>query len=193
MAVTELMSRRRFVQSAGAATGASLLRISAASLAAIAQAACSARDTGAAFSTLEAAEAADFAAIAARLIPTTDTPGATEAGVIHFYDRAWGDEMAWALEDMRGFLQTINESRGQRFALLDADAQDATLKGHEDDGRFQLLWLATMFGFFAMEKHGGNKNHVSWDLIGFEGHQGAWAPPFGYYDARYTKERGDGE
>jgi hypothetical protein len=193
MAVTELMSRRRFVQSAGAAAGASLLRVSAASLAAIAQAACSARDTGATFATLGTAEAADFAAIAARLIPTTDTPGATEAGVIHFYDRAWGDEMAWALEDMRGFLQTLNESSARRFALLDADAQDATLSEHEDDGRFQLLWLITMFGFFAMEKHGGNKNHVSWDLIGFEGHQGAWAPPFGYYDARYTKERGDGE
>lgn len=189
--MTELMSRRRFVQSAGAAAGASLLRVSAASLAAMAQAACSARDTGSAFATLDAEEAADFAAIAARLIPTTDTPGATEAGVIHFYDRAWGDEMAWALEDMRGFLQTLNESRGQRFALLDADAQDATLSQHEDDSRFELLRLTTMFGFFAMEKHGGNRNHVSWELIGFEGHQGAWAPPFGYYDAEYRKERGN--
>ena len=191
--MTELMSRRRFVQSAGAAAGASLLRVSAASLATIAQAACSARDTGAAFSTLDAAEAGDFAAIAARLIPTTDTPGATEAGVIHFYDRAWGDEMAWALEDMRGFLQTLNESRGQRFAQLDADAQDATLREHEDDGRFALLCMITNFGFFAMEKHGGNRNHVSWDLIGFKGHQGAWAPPFGYYDAQYVKESDDGE
>ena len=193
MAVTDLMSRRRFVQSAGAAAGASLLRVSAASLAAMAQAACSARDTGAAFATLDATEAADFAAIAARLIPTTDTPGATEAGVIHFYDRAWGDEMAWALEDVRGFLQTLNESHGQRFAELDTDAQDATLSDHEEDGRFGLLWLTTMFGFFAMEKHGGNKNHVSWDLIGFEGHKGAWTPPFGYYDAQYEKESDGGE
>jgi gluconate 2-dehydrogenase gamma chain len=191
--VTELMSRRRFVQSAGAAAGASLLRVSAASVVAIAQVACSARDTGAAFSTLDAAEAEDFAAIAARLIPTTDTPGATEAGVIHFYDRAWGDELAWALEDMRGLLQTLNESSGARFATRAADEQDEVLRAHEEDGRFGLLCMITSFGFFAMEKHGGNRNHVSWDLVGFEGHRGAWAPPFGYYDAHYVKENDDGE
>ena len=191
--MTELMSRRRFVQSAGAAAGASLLRISAVSIAAIAQTACNARDTGAAFSTLDAAEAEDFAAIAARLIPTTDTPGATEAGVIHFYDRAWGNELAWALEDMRGFLQTLNESSGARFATLTADEQDDLLRAHEEDGRFGLLCMLTSFGFFAMEKHGGNNNHVSWDLIGFKGHQGAWVPPFGHYDAEYRKERGNDE
>ena len=193
MAVTELMSRRRFVQSAGAATGASLLRISAASLAAIAQAACSARDANAAIATLDATEAADFAAIAARLIPTTDTPGATEAGVIHFYDRAWGDELAWSLEDMRGFLATLNAANTQRFAELDADTQDSVLRDHEDDGRFELLRIITIFGFFAMEKHGGNKGHASWELIGFKGHQGAWAPPFGYYDAQHVEETGNDE
>lgn len=191
--MTELMSRRRFVQSAGAATGVSLLRISAASLAALAQAACSARDSGAAYVTLGAEEAADFAAIAARLIPTTDTPGATEAGVIHYYDRAWGDEMGWALEDMRSLLRTLNESAGARFATLTEDAQDAVLRAHEEDGRFGLLCMLTSFGFFAMEKHGGNKGHVSWDLIGFEGHHGAWAPPFGYYDAQYIEERANDE
>ena len=191
--MTELMSRRRLVQSAGAATGASLLRVSATSLAAMAQAACSARAANAAFATLDAAEAADFAAIAARLIPTTDTPGATEAGVIHFYDRAWGDELAWALEDMRSFLATLNAAHAQRFAELDADTQDAVLRDHEDDGRFELLRVTTIFGFFAMEKHGGNKGHASWDLIGFKGHQGAWAPPFGYYDAKHLEERGNDE
>ena len=182
------MSRRRFVRSAGAATGASLLRISAASLAALAQAACSARDTGTAYVTLGAEEAADFAAIAARLIPTTDTPGATEAGVVHFYDRAWGDEFAGLLDDMRGFLQTLNDSGGARFATLSAEEQDATLRDHESDGRFEVLRVMTMFGFFTMEKYGGNKGHVGWDVIGFQGHHGGWAPPFGYYDARYMEE-----
>lgn len=189
MSVTDLLSRRRFVQSAGVSAGASLLRVTAPALAALAQSACGARDDGTSFITLDADEAADFAAIAARLIPTTDTPGATEAGVIHFYDRAWGDELAWALEDMRGLLQTLNGSTGKRFALLDADAQDAALREHESDDRFELLRLTTIFGFFAMEKYGGNKGHVSWDLIGFGQHHGAWAPPFGHYDAEYAKEQ----
>jgi gluconate 2-dehydrogenase gamma chain len=193
MAVTDEMSRRQFVLSSGAAAGASLLRTSAASIAAIAQAACTARDEGAGFSTLSDVEAADFAAIAARLIPTTDTPGATEAGVIHFYDRAWGDELAWALEDMRSLLQALNEASGARFATLSADQQDENLRAHEEDGRFALLCQVTKFGFFAMAKHGGNEGHVSWDIVGFKGHQGAWAPPFGYYDARYREERDNDE
>ena len=187
------VSRRRFLTSAGTLTGVSMLRVGAPALAAIAQSACTARDAAAPFETLDTAEAADFAAIAARLIPTTDTPGATEAGVIYFYDRAWGDELGWSLEDMRGLLQALNSENGARFATLDADTQDATLRAHESDNRFELLRVATIFGFFAMEKHGSNKGHVSWDLIGFQGHQGAWAPPFGHYDAEYHKERGNDE
>ena len=189
--MTDVLSRRRFMQAAGGAAGASLLRITAPTLAAIAQTACSARDAGTAFATLGTDEAADFAAIAARLIPTTDTPGATEAGVIHFYDRAWGDELAGSLDDMRGLLRALNESAGARFATLGDDEQDALLRDHESDWRFELLRLTTMFGFFAMEKYGGNKGMVSWDIIGFKGHHGAWAPPFGYYDAEYRQEHGD--
>jgi hypothetical protein len=51
----------------------------------------------------------------------------------------------------------------------------------------------TIFGFFAMEKYGGNRGHVGWDLIGFEGHHGAWQYPFGYYDAAYHSGAGDDE
>ena len=58
---------------------------------------------------------------------------------------------------------------------------------------FDACWLMTMYGFFAMSKHGGNKDHVAWDLIGFEGHHGAWDYPFGYYDAAYQKELSHGE
>ena len=38
------------------------------------------------FEVFTAAEAADIRAIAARIVPTTDTPGATEAGVVYFID-----------------------------------------------------------------------------------------------------------
>ena len=113
--------------------------------------------------------------------------------MIHFYDRAWGDEFARLLDDMRAFLQTLNDSSGARFATLSAEEQDATLRDHESDGRFEVLRVITMFGFFTMEKYGGNKGHVGWDVIGFEGHHGGWAPPFGYYDAKYMEERDNDE
>jgi gluconate 2-dehydrogenase gamma chain len=187
------ISRRRFLKSTSALTGASLLRIGAPALAAITQAACTAREEAAAFTTLTMDEAADLAAIAARLIPTTDTPGATEAGVIYFFDRAWGDELSSFLGPARGFLQTINDKHGVRFATLSEAEQDKILKANEKDPRFELLRISTIFGFFAMAKHGGNKNHLGWDLLGFEGHHGAWESPFGYYDAEYAKEQQNSE
>lgn len=184
-------SRRRFLKSTGALSAASMFRIGAPSLAAIAQAACSARDEGKAFKTLGAEEAADFAAIAARIIPTTDTPGATEAGVIWFWDNALGGSFASMLDPVRSLREQLNGDLGRRFVELPEDEQDAALRSVESDPRFELWRLLTIFGFFAMEKYGGNKDHVSWDLIGFKGHHGAWAPPFGYYDAQ--AEQADGE
>lgn len=187
------VSRRRFLKSTGAVTGASLLRIGAPSLAALAQAACTARDDAAPFATLGDEEAADFAAIAARIIPKTDTLGATEAGVIYFWDNVLGGSRARFLSSVRSFRDDINAGLDKPFAEVGEAEQDATLRMLEQDMRFDICRELTIFGFFAMEKHGGNKGHLSWDLIGFKGHHGAWAPPFGHYDAEYNAEKTDGE
>ena len=189
----DTVSRRRFLKSTGAVTGASLLRIGAPTLTALTQAACTARDEATSFVTLGVEEAADFAAIAARIIPTTDTPGATEAGVIYFWDNVLGGTRQHLLADVRSFRDDVNAGLDKPFAELGEADQDATLRLMEQDMRFETCRELTIFGFFAMEKHGGNKEHVSWDLIGFDGHHGAWAPPFGHYDAEYGTENTDGE
>jgi len=179
----DMVSRRNFLKSTGAATGTSLLRIAGPALAAVAQAACTARDETAPFVTLGAEEAADFAAIAARIIPTTDTPGAAEAGVIYFWDNILGSTQKQFLGAVRSFRDDINAGLDTVYSELSETEQDTTLRMMEQDMRFEICRQLTIFGFFAMEKHGGNKGHVGWDLIGFKGHHGAWAPPFGYYDA----------
>lgn len=192
------LSRRQFLKSTGSITGATFLRVGAPSFAAITQAACNARDEGAAFAVLTADEARDFEAIAARLIPTTDTPGATEAGVIHFFDNAFAAEMASMLNGAREGLAAFNESLAERHAAtlrladLTPNEQDAFLATQEFTEFFMLCREMTIYGFFAMSEYGGNRNHVGWNLIGFEGEHGAWDYPFGYYDAERAKERSDG-
>ncbi len=188
---SEVFSRRAFLKSAGAVAGSSLFRIGGASLAAIAQSACAARDDAAAFVTLGEEEARDYVAAMARLIPTTDTPGAADTGVIWFWDNVLGNYYAHFLEPVRGLRDQLQAATDGRFAELDDDAQDAALRALEDDERFEIWRILTIFGFFAMAKHGGNKDHVSWDLVGYKGHHGAWQPPFGHYDAEYLKERAD--
>ncbi len=189
------LTRRRFLLSAAALSGTSLLRLSATSLAAISQAACSARDSQSALEVLGEAEAADIAAIAARIIPTTDTPGASEAGVVHFFDRALAAEMSDKLDELRAGLASLQQSLGddESFARLSPDRQDELIRSVEGSPFFELIWIMTIFGFFAMSKYGGNKDHVAWELIGFKGHNGGWQYPFGYYDAQVHGSRADGE
>ena len=192
------VSRRNFLQLAGALSTTSYLRLSGAALATIAQSACSAEQNSSAFLTLGADEARDFAAIAARIIPTTETPGATEAGVIHFFDNAFAGDMSGDLSTARAGLADFNAALAEsghsgRFDELTAGAQDDFLRSQEAGDFFGLVREMTLFGFFAMSSYGGNKDHVGWDLIGFEGHHGAWSYPFGHYDAEYTKENSHGE
>lgn len=194
----EDLSRRLFLQSAGALTGSTYLRLLAPGIAAISQAACSARDQGAAFEVLGAPEARDFAAIAARIIPTTDTPGATEAGVIHFIDKAFAAEMQGQLDFARSGLEAFNEALSARHGArhldeLDDDVQDAFLATREDSPFFEMMRAMTIFGFFSMPKYGGNRDKVGWELVGFVGDHGPWTYPFGYYDARVHGVSNDGE
>jgi gluconate 2-dehydrogenase gamma chain len=188
------VSRRSFLQSTGGVSAAAFLRLTAPALAAITQAACTARQESAAFSVLGTDEAADFAAIAARIIPTTDTPGATEAGVIHFFDNAFADAMRDQLDTARSGLAEFNTALGDRqFPQLRGDEQDAFLQTQESTDFFELVRKMTIFGFFAMGSYGGNKDHIGWDLIGFEGHHGSSTYPFGYYDAEYAEVNAHGE
>jgi len=163
-------------------------------LIAVAESACTAKQEGSAFKVLGANEADDFAAIAARLIPTTDTPGATEAGVIYFIDNALAAEPGGQFNEVRAGLADFNSALNtahpdaEQFSSLHEDDQDAFLRTQESSKFFELTWALTMFGFFAMEKHGGNKDHISWDLIEFDGNHGPWQYPFGYYDAQVHGE-----
>ena len=191
MSDSERLSRRGFLQAAGALSGSAWLRSTAPLLAGITQAACTARDEGSAYRVLNEDDAADFAAIAARLIPTTDTPGASEAGVIHFIDQAFAADMAGSYEFALAGLAELNAD-GARFAALGTGEQDDALRQAEGTPFFELMRVMTIFGFFAMPSYGGNADRIAWKLIGFEGHHGAWQYPFGHYDAEIHGGRDDG-
>ena len=198
MQKSDNVSRRHFLQLAGALSASNYLRLTGATLVALTQSACTAKQEGTAFLVLGADEARDFASMAARIIPTTATPGATEAGVIHFFDNAFADQMSGDLDQARSGLAAFNAALADsghagRFDELAEDAQDEFLRNQESGEFFGLVREMTIFGFFAMSSYGGNKDHVGWDLIGFAGHHGAWTYPFGYYDAEYAKENSHGE
>jgi gluconate 2-dehydrogenase gamma chain len=141
-------------------------------------------------SLLSAAEAADVEAMAAQIIPTDDSPGAREAGVVFFIDRALATFFSQLAGDYRGQLAAFQAAFRERhpsapsFASLPSEQQIAYLKTVDQTPFFTTTRLLTLLGMFSLPAYGGNRDGVGWKLIGFEDAH-IFRPPFGYYDRDY--------
>lgn len=187
------ISRRLFLEQSAGVAGMAWARVAIPGLAAISQAACTAKEEKAPFTILNDAEALEFEAIAARIIPTTDTPGATEAGVVYFLDQSFGTFNAPMLPMLRGGLDELQSgiADGRKFSALGPNEQDAILEQAQNTPFFQIFRIMTFAGFFGLTEYGGNKDGVGWELLGMNPNEHAYSSPFGYYDAEYLKENPD--
>jgi gluconate 2-dehydrogenase gamma chain len=141
----------------------------------------------AAFGYFNSPAARDVAAIAARIIPSDDAPGATEAGVIWFIDRAlqtFDSDQQVAYRDGLADLDLRRRKSfpgSASFADLTAAGQIQLLHAIEETDFFGLIRRHTVLAWLGSPEYGGNRGSVGWNYIGFEDH-GAFLPPFGYYD-----------
>lgn len=140
------------------------------------------------FQTLDRAMAAEIDAITSQIVPSTDGPGAREAGVIYFIDRALSTFDSDLREAYRTGMERVQQKRKEMFptsasvAALSSDQQIQLIHAIENTEFFELLRTHTMYGLLGNPSYGGNRDHVGWKLIGFEDRM-AYEPPFGYYDA----------
>ena len=182
-------SRRDFVGQLGAGMTAAVL----ASLwpHALADAAAAddaiARGQTARYKVLTAAQANDFGAVADRIIPPDDAPGARAVGVVFFADRMLAGLNAdqkpafdKALVAMNAAAATLVPGSAS-FVALTATQQDAVLESIETTDGFALMRAITVAGYFSHPSYGGNRGNAGWKAIGFEDRM-MWASPFGYYD-----------
>ena len=127
-------------------------------------------------------QAADVEAMAEQIIPADETPGARDARVVYFIDRAL---VTFEREKQKQYTDGLNKLRtdlGKRFSDLNHSEQTAALRGIEKTEFFDLVRTHTVMGYFANPEHGGNLNEAGWKTIGFED-KFFFKPPFGYYDA----------
>jgi gluconate 2-dehydrogenase gamma chain len=142
------------------------------------------------------AEARDVEALAARIVPGGPAdPGAREAGVLVYIDRAVeGAYRELQAAYRQGLAELARHCRGEArapFADLPTDRQDALLAeldelalgmeaGEEpatDPRRVVLARLYAMVrqhtleGLFGDPAYGGNRDGVGWRLVGFPGAQ----------------------
>lgn len=150
----------------------------------------SAADT-ASFAVLTPAEAADLDAIAALIVPAGATPGAREAHVVHFIDRALGSFFAAQLPTLRAGLAAFQQafaacdSTGRSFAQASEARQVAFLHDMDDTAFFAQVRRLTVLGLVASPRYGGNFDKAGWALLGFDDRH-VWQAPFGHYDADYA-------
>ncbi len=152
-----------------------------------------------------AEQAAEIDAITARIIPTDDTPGAREAGVVYFIDRGLA---TFATDDQKTYREGLPELLARvsemfpgvaKFSALTPEQQDEVL--HSFDERpessqqpfrarpgaqkfFETLRQHTIAGFLIDPDFGGNHEGAGWKVIGRE-REHVFQPPFGYYDKDY--------
>lgn len=181
--------RRQFLWlSANAVTGV-WLAAAAGELASGTLLSCAPAPHASAWRTFTDADAAVVDAIAACIMPTDDTPGAREAGVVQFIDRAletFAREQrvlfASGLADLKKRVHAAHP-RVDSFAKLDTAQQTALMRELESSKSdfFAAMLAATAAGMFSNPEYGGNRDKLGWKLIGFEDRY-SWQAPFGYYD-----------
>src|SRR5882762_7947755 len=157
------------------------------------------------FEFFTAEEAAEMEAITARIIPTDDTPGAPEAGVVYFIDRGLA---TFGVDDQKTYREGLPELQARvsemfpsvsKFSGLTTEQQDAILHSFDEKSDsprrafrarpgarnfFETLRQHTIAGFLIDPEYAGNHDGVGWKVIGRE-REHMFQAPFGYYDKDY--------
>jgi gluconate 2-dehydrogenase gamma chain len=151
------------------------------------------------------AEAAEIDAIAARIIPSDETPGAREAGVVYFIDRGL---TTFAVDDQKTYREGLPALQArvrelfpdvEKFSTATPDQQDQILHSLDDQAGpasrrrsastsnsfFQAVRIHTIVGFLVDPDSGGNRDGAGWKVIGRDPEH-MFQPPFGYYDKDYA-------
>ncbi|MFT4886606.1 MAG: gluconate 2-dehydrogenase gamma chain [Pseudohongiellaceae bacterium] len=191
--VSKSISRRSFLKSTGVlAKGSFIVLTTPALLAACQRAEENLSSSEPTFKTLNNIEGKELRAIAARIIPTDETPGAEEAGVIYFIDAVLSDDREDEYARVRLALREIQAMSAVKFNAayfsdMTAPQQDEVLTEMETTSFFATVRYLTIAGMFSLPEYGGNKDKIGYQLIGFNDAH-AWAPPYGFYDADYAEK-----
>jgi gluconate 2-dehydrogenase gamma chain len=157
------------------------------------------------FEVLTPEQARNVEAIASQIIPSDELPGAREAGVVYFIDRALKTFASDALPVYQKGLADLNQLTSEKHpgtkTFVDATSeQQASLiaelakplnsnlprrnRQQASADFFQTIWLHTVFGFLVDPEGGGNHNYAGWKAIDRDPAH-SFSPPFGYYDKDY--------
>lgn len=189
--------RRDFLSTSASALGGGWLAAHLPLLAALSACAREAAESGAGYVALTDAQALTLEAFASRILPSEEgSPGAVEAGAVHFVDLVldrgpFAGMRPLVIDGLADLDRRAGQEGAADFAALPADRRDAVLRAVEDTPFFGAARMLVVAGTFSDPMRGGNQDGVGWALLGID-HQPAYRPPFGYYDAELASGAGEG-
>jgi gluconate 2-dehydrogenase gamma chain len=115
-------------------------------------------------------EARTLEAMLERLIPEDDAPGARQAGVIHYIDRQLKTRFAEHRKTYRDGIAAAERMAGGCLADASLELREKVIHELEHSGAtqpfFELVLAHAMQGFYGNPRHGGNREFVSWRMLG---------------------------
>jgi gluconate 2-dehydrogenase gamma chain len=124
--------------------------------------------------TLTDADAATLKAICDQIIPADEFPSASEAGVLTYIDRQLTRHYRRHREAYATGLDQANRISRERFgaAIESLSPQQQLAAVTELDAQnpkfFELVREHTLEGFYGSPRHGGNRDAVSWRMLGLD-------------------------
>ncbi len=121
-----------------------------------------------------------FNAVAARIVPTDDAPGAADSGAAEYVDAMLATPALWRLKKQLEVGLPALSRRCQRmfqreFTAASAAQQDAVLEAFKNSPSpsaesqlYEALLVLTLEGYLGDPSYGGNKSQAGWKLVGFE-------------------------
>lgn len=115
-----------------------------------------------------------LAALCDQIIPADDFPSASLAGVVTYIDNQLARHYRRHRAAYREGLEQVDAMTQRRFNIALADATPAQQlqiaidieKQHRDF--FDLVREHTMEGYYGSPRHGGNRDAVSWRMLGLD-------------------------
>jgi gluconate 2-dehydrogenase gamma chain len=132
------------------------------------------RSTSKSWQILSYAHARTLATLCDQIIPADDYPSASQAGVVNYIDRQLARHYRRYQPDYRSGLDAADDLSRRRFGFAFADAKaDQQLQialSLEIESRefFELVRQHTMEGYYGSPRHGGNRDAVSWRMLGLD-------------------------
>jgi gluconate 2-dehydrogenase gamma chain len=123
---------------------------------------------------LKDSDAQTLTALCDQIIPADDFPSASQAGVLTFLDLQLTGPYRRHRKIYREGLKQANEVSRSRFGVDLAGAsfqeQFQVVSALEKEAKpfFDLVRAHTMQGYYGTPRHGGNRDAVSWRMLGLD-------------------------